>query len=126
MFKLKKLEMSDKRVRFTIDAQEETISVYGNAIDSEDPEFDRKVENEILDRLERGDVWAWAAVTVTAHYGVFTGTDHLGCCSYQDEDDFKAGGYWKGMKERSLEELNASIEEAFNDIKPLLVDDEDQ
>mgnify|MGYP001563592919 FL=1 len=71
------------------------VPVRGNAIASEDDAYDREVEAEILERLDRGDVSAWAQVEVRAElrfdvgeevfHGI--GSAYLGGCSYSSEEE---------------------------------------
>ena len=99
-------------------AEPDHVPVKGNACASGDEAFDREVEHNILCRLQQGDVWAWAAVTVLVAWGQFEGRDHLGCCSYADENDFRQPGcYFDDMVEEALEELNRSVYEAYQRIK---------
>ena len=99
-------------------AEPEFIPVEDNASASGDDDFDRKVEHTILCRLQQGDIWAWAAVTVVVRWGPFEGISHLGCCSYLDEKDFRQpGGYFDDMVNEALEELNRKVNEAYQQIK---------
>jgi hypothetical protein len=99
-------------------AEPDHIPVEGNACASGDDDFDRQVEHKILCLLDQGDVWAWAAVTVVVTWGPFEGRDHLGCCSYADENDFKqSGGYFDDMVSEALAELNRSVREAYQQMK---------
>jgi len=99
-------------------AEPDPIPVEGNACASGDEAFDREVEQGILARLEQGDVWAWAAVTVIVAWGPFCARSHLGCCSYADEDEFKRpGGYFDDMVEEALEELNEAVLETYERMK---------
>lgn len=86
------------------------IPVRGNAIVSGDDDFDAQVENEIIARLESGDVWAWAAVEVKVSKWGHTESEFLGSCSYADEEDFKTGGYYTDMLETCVERILAAIE----------------
>jgi hypothetical protein len=71
-----------------------------------------------LCRLQQDEIWAWAAVTVIVTWGPFQGTAHLGCCSYADENDFRQpGGYFDDLVAEALEELNKSINEAYQQMK---------
>lgn len=111
------MEYTDEKypgVTFTIEATQDDMGVRGNLIDSGDPEQDRKDEDEIIARLDQGDVWAWASVRVVARLNVagttFEGDDYLGACSYADEADFaKPGGYWDDMKDAAYADLRASL-----------------
>ena len=104
------------QVVYEIEAEFDDIPIRGNAIVSGDDELDREVEDELIERVNNGDVWAWASVKVTASIpGIdLEGVDYLGGCSYWDEKDFKQGGYYEGMKERALEDLEKQIQAVFN------------
>lgn len=65
---------------------------------------------EIDSRLNKGDLWAWCSVRVTATCGDLVGTAHLGGCSYKDEDDFKKCGYYEDMVEEATDDLKKVIE----------------
>ena len=68
--------------------------------------------------MQQGEVWAWAMVTVTVSWGPFSASDHLGCCSYADEDDFcQPNGYFDDMIEEALEELNKIALDAYRQLK---------
>lgn len=73
-------------VRFTVSLEPEDIEVRGNAMASGDDAADREVENEILARLDRGDLCAWCCGKVEASIEfngqTFKGVAYLGCCSY--------------------------------------------
>ena len=95
-------------VTYRIVAVQEEQPVRGNAMASGDDAVDKEVEDEILARLDRYDVWA--TVCVIAECEGFEGRAYLGCCSYADEADFKAeGGYYPQMKEEALDDLKATL-----------------
>lgn len=120
MNSLRKLTKQD--VEFTIEVEEEYSPVRGNLIDSGDSEYDIQVENEILDRLNSGDVWAWCSVKVTAYWNGLEGADYLGGCSYDLESDFiKNSGYYDDMCNVALAELNKQVESLNNLIDQLRV-----
>lgn len=96
---------------YKIEATPEDIPVRGNTMASGDDEYDKRVEDEILARLESGDVWAWCSVRVTCADGETEGEAWLGGCSYKDEEDFKAGGYFDDMKAEALEDMERKREE---------------
>ena len=107
-------------VTFTVEPQEEHVAPK-DMLASGDDELDKKDCEEILRRLRQGDVWAWCSVKVTAHWHGFDGSDHLGCCSYEDKKDFcQPGGYFDDMKERALDELNAQLAGLGEDISELI------
>jgi len=110
--------LTRQEIAIRLKADPEFIPVEGNALASGDDAFDRKVEEGILHRLEQEDVWAWAAVTVTVSWGPFLASDHLGCCSYADEEDFcQPGGYFDDMIDEALDELNRVVLEAYRQLK---------
>ena len=99
-------------VTFTLKIEPEEMCVRGNALASDDPELDRALEDEIIARLDAGDLWAWCCVIVEAHWRGFVGGDSLGGCCYADEKDFKAGGYFDDMQTTALDALQAAVERA--------------
>lgn len=101
-------------VSYMLDVQQDEIDVRGNALASGDDAEDQAAEDAILARLNDGDVWAWAVVTVRAKLVVdgvtFVGMDMLGGCSYADEADFRTpGGYYDDMRQQALDDLKARL-----------------
>jgi hypothetical protein len=97
-------------VEITISAEMDDMPVNGNAIASGDYAYDELVEREILDRLNAGDAWAWAFVTVSAKWDAFEASDSLGGCSYESERDFiENSGYYDDMVSACLADLNDQI-----------------
>jgi hypothetical protein len=98
---------------WTITAEQDDLPVRGNAICSGDEKYDQEVEDGINGRLLCGDVWAWASVKVECAVELngekFTGCSYLGACSYEDEEDFKTGGYYEQMKEDAKKDLIDSL-----------------
>jgi hypothetical protein len=118
--KLKQLTLKD--VEISLEILDEDIPVRGS-FESGDPDYaeaDKQLENEIIERLNQGDLWAWCCVRVTATWGEFEGNDYLGGCSYRDEKEFRAeGGYFEDMCREALADLNAKIERTAKRIAPL-------
>ena len=108
------MKFDESKVTYELIVQQDDIPVRGNAMASGDVAYDKRVEGEIIRRLENGDVWAWAHVIVIAHYDGIDdvhGCDHLGCCSYRDEADFcQPGGYYDDMKAVAVDDLRAKME----------------
>ncbi len=105
------------QIQFRVLADQEHTSVRGNALASGDDAEDRACEDEIIARLDDGDVWAWAQVTVEARLDVegqtFIGRAYLGCCSYKDEADFTTpDGYYPQMCEEATDELRSNVASA--------------
>jgi len=106
-------ETDEQGITYNLFIQPDDLSVRGNAVVSGDAAFDRKTENEILERLADGDIWAWADVECQAEYKGFTGSDYLGACSYRNTEQFvRPGDYWDDMKAESKRELLARLQRA--------------
>lgn len=102
-------------IEYELTIEDEHESVRGNACATDEPELDKATEDEIIERLNRGDLWAWCCVKVTARIAGFDfeGVDYLGCCSYSNEADFKVeGGYYPDMCNNALEDLLRDLSEA--------------
>ena len=102
------------KIEYRIEVEPDETPVRGNALASGDDAEDRKCEDEIIARLERGDVWAWACVRVVATCNGFRGESHyLGGCSYKNERDFREpGGYFADMREEARADLETNIADA--------------
>lgn len=120
MMKARKLRAEE--VSFTVECIAEETPVHGNAMASGDPAADREVEDWIRRELDTGNLWAWCTVRVTAHWRGLQGVDHLGCCSYRNEAEFRApGGYFEDMKDRALDDLNRRIAESVRTLEPIIL-----
>lgn len=90
----------------TIRVELDDCPVRGNALASDDATLDKQVEDEILARLDDGDVWAWACVEVNASFRGVSRSSYLGACSYVGEEDFKSDdGYYAEMVTEACEGL---------------------
>lgn len=107
-------------VKVQVFARQDDIPVRGNAIASGDARIDADVENNILHRLEDGDVWAWASVEVrvTHEASGLSGSDYLDGCSYESEEDFRESEYFYDMTCAALDALNAGAGHIFDALKP--------
>lgn len=80
---------------------------------SGEPEADAALCEQILRRLDRGDVWAWCCVIVRATVEIdgetFSGSDSLGGCSYSNEAAFRKSGYFDDMVQAAIEDLERSL-----------------
>ena len=108
----------------SFEALYEDTQVRGNA-QAIDPVSDKEVEDNILQRINNGDLSAWFCAKVTASYKGFKWSDFLGCCSYNSIEEFtkEERGYYTDMvhcaitgladyiieSNKTLEELDASI-----------------
>lgn len=107
-----------EEVTIRVLAEPEIIPVEGSACVSGDDDFDRKVEHNILSRLQQGDAWAWATAIVTVSWSTFEARSCLGCCSYAKEEDFRQpGGYFDDMVAEALDELNQQVTEVYEHLK---------
>jgi hypothetical protein len=102
-------KLTEADVTFSLCVEQDDEMIRGNVSAS------KRVEEEILVRLDEGDVWAWASVQVIATLTLPDGTEitgdaHLGCCSYKNEDDFKQSGYYEQMKTDAFADLQVSVE----------------
>lgn len=105
---MRKLTRDD--VTFTLSVEfEDDVPVRGSFASGDDA-ADEQLVQEILARLDRGEVWAWACVTVQATWEGISAGASLGACSYANEKDFKTeGGYYEDMCGEALDDLNATL-----------------
>lgn len=102
-------------VEFILEVEQDDTPVRGNALASGDESIDKACEDEILERLARGDVWAWAHVTVKARVRDdddvgnlarrIVGRDDLSGCSYKSEAEFKTDDVYGDMKAQAFDDL---------------------
>ena len=106
-----------KDVIYKMEVMPEEMSPVGNIMCSGDDAFDKKIEDEVIDRINQDDIWAWCTVKVIAcvEGTSIAGVDYLGGCSYEDEEGFKEGGYYEDMKEQAFENLLSEMEFTFRD-----------
>lgn len=100
------------KIHYHIEIEQDYIPVRGNAIASGDDATDKAVEDEIIERLDNGDTWAWCTVCVVAEAGGAEGRAYLGACSYKDEAGFRAGGYYEQMQDEAKEDLMEQLRRA--------------
>ena len=96
----------------TLTVLQDDTPVRGNALASGDDTEDRKAEDEIIARLNDGDEWAWALVTVSVSALGFTGTDTLGACTYANEHAFRVGDYFRDMVKNAANDLAQQLHDA--------------
>lgn len=94
---------------------EHDVTVRGNAMASGDNVFDRQVEDEIIARLDAGEVAAWCCVRVIASIEVnghtFEGFASIGACSYADEAEAcREARRDYGLDDEAREDLIARLE----------------
>lgn len=108
------LPLRADEVQFTLSTEHEDMPVRGNYTATDDPAQDKRDEDEIIRRLNQGDVWAWCWVTVTASWNGYLEITNLGACSYEDQADFETGGYYSDMQHEALDALNTVLEKAWS------------
>ena len=105
------------KVTYSVTVEPEDIPVEGNASATGDLEYDHETELWIFDQLKRGNVAAWAVVTVTASVTIngetFSGYDSMGGCSYQSEASLvKSALEEYCMKDGALDDLRRTLSKA--------------
>jgi hypothetical protein len=98
--------LTEAEVTFTFEQESEDIPVRGNAICSDDEEFDKKAEDEIIERLDRN---AWFCAKVTAEWKGWKESAYLGGCSYGPSDNPEAE-LLADLKGEALSNLNGTLE----------------
>jgi hypothetical protein len=74
-------KLTKDEVTFSLRIEDEDLELEG-AFASGDDDADIADIADIRDRLERGDLWAWCCVFVTATWGNHSFSTNLGGCSY--------------------------------------------
>ena len=103
-------------IEFKFTIEQEDIPVRGNAIASGDDVFDRRVEDEIITRLTRGDICAWCSVRVDAMIRVegqlFVGTAGLSACSANSDAEVLMQARQAGTEDEARSTLVEVLREA--------------
>lgn len=110
----KRLTIHD--VRLSITASPEGITPansYRIPVIKTDEEELKRFVSDVEDMVGKYDLWGWCQVEVKAKLGSLSGSAYLGSCSYEDEADFKRGGYYEQMVEEAIEELQAQVDELY-------------
>lgn len=88
-------------IKYEVKAIEENEPVRGNVGASGDAVYDKEVEDEIIERLDSGDLFAWCCAEVTAVVEIegqrFMGRDYLSCISVKDRKEFECLVMGHGM-----------------------------
>ncbi len=98
---------------YTVSIEQDDLPVRGNALCSDDPAYDKQVEDEILAHLDRGDIQHWCIVTVTAEIEGFRGHASIGGCSYDTEKEAKACAEEYGLHEEAFADLKKVLKGAI-------------
>ena len=62
--------------------------------------------------------WLWCAVEVVAEFKGIRGSAYLGQCAYENEEGFKAGGYYEQMQNEAFVELKSKVDDIINTLIP--------
>jgi len=82
-----------------------------------DDKQDEELVNEIQFKLARGNLWAWCQVRIEVTWGGFNECQYLGCCSYENEEDFKQhSGYYDQLVDEVIDNLNQNIKKVFDQL----------
>jgi len=114
-------ELTAAEVTFTVSVEEDHEPVRG-AFASGDPEYanaDRAQEDEIIERLNRGEIEAWCYVAVKASWNGFAATFCLGGNSLSDDYTKETVVSEYCMKEEALQRLNQTIANVWAKLAPL-------
>lgn len=113
-----KRAIPESEVRFSVRYHPEDIPVRGN-VSAWSEEEDRKAENEVLARLDNGDIFAWFWVEVRAEWNGIEGRSSLGGCNYESREDFESSETLEELKAEAYEELIGEIERLYLALKKL-------
>ncbi len=112
---MRKLTAAD--VTFTIEIEEDETPVRGNVMCTEEPELDKAEEDEVIRRLDNGEVEAWCGVVVTATWEFdgheYTGEDALWGNTLTDDYTKETCVADNCMKEQALDDLNATLAKLY-------------
>ncbi len=98
-----------KTVIYTHSYEQDDCSLTGNVMASGDDAADRAAENEIAERLNRGDDSAWCCVKVVASLGDFRGSACLGSCTLGDGYTLEQCIEDHGLEHEALEDLRREL-----------------
>lgn len=113
-------ELTEDEVEFDLTIEEMDAHPRG-FFASDEPDIDAQQVADIIARLERGDLWAWCSVKVTASWGGYSASDYIGGCSYDGERDFMSDQCYADMKAAALAGLNATLRRKHEELKALEV-----
>jgi hypothetical protein len=74
----------------------------------EDDLDDKEALELVREQLASGNEWAWCTVRVHVAIGDDEAFETLGCCSYEDQEDFQDSGYYEDMLTACLDRIEAN------------------
>lgn len=105
---MQELTLAD--VLWTLEVEQCDTPIRGNAMASGDDDADRAAEDEILKKLDDGNVWAWAMVRIQGTFMGLSAHTYIGGCSYDSEESFRADGTYEDIQNEVLCDLNGQLE----------------
>lgn len=112
--------LTKEEVRFETKIYTEDTPLEGNVLASGDDAEDKKAEEDVRQQLQRGNMYAWCYVVVSATWSGFCGQASLGCCSYRSEEEVHQAVEDHGLKDEALHCLNTIIAQRLDAISRLL------
>lgn len=113
---IRKLTAAEVTFEVTIEADDASEKQIRGSFATDEPDLDKQQADEILERLNRGDVEAYCGVIVTAtwaHDGVeYTGQDSIWGNTLSDEWTAETVAQEHGMRDNALDDLNRKLEAA--------------
>ena len=94
---------------YALEVEQDDTPIRGH-FTTDEPARDRELEDELIARLDSGDVWAWCSVRViaTRDDGRIGRSDWLGGCSYASEADYRAcSGYFDDQCHEAISDADA-------------------
>ena len=85
--------------------EQDDSQVRGNALASGDDALDRTAENDILGRLDSGDISAWCGVVVNVTISAWTGTASIWACTLDDTYTADIVASDHGLLEEAFDDL---------------------
>jgi pantothenate synthetase len=76
------------------------------------PDYEEEENQAIADKYNAGNMAAWFCAKVTVTYKELSGTDYLGCCSYNSFKEFTTTDkdYYMDMINQCINEVNRQVE----------------
>lgn len=107
--------LTKENVNFEIEVLDEHYPIQKalsfNETGADHSEYIRKVEND-----NGANPWLWCTVRVTARFKGLEGHAYLGGCAYENEADFKKGGYYEQMQTEALEAIQLQLVDILEEL----------
>jgi hypothetical protein len=104
---------NEDAIQYRVEVFSDDAPIEGNAMASGDDEFDAKVEAEINERLERGDVTAWCVVHAIAETDAFSGDAYLAGCTLSPDEDLERFAQDNGLFDEARDDLIRNLRAAI-------------